>query len=164
MSPPLPPDPTAPPQDSTPPPVFLDPVPPQPQDDTPSPTLSELEAEVKSSEQEASNEADGLDNARDEVSRALNTAESTLPPKPIEALNAQPMADNLNSNVQTEAPAQEAPIGPTLAEILTDPKTTKPPSSTPETPRDNSKVIDPTAPPPVPPPIPFQFGQNPPQQ
>lgn len=130
---------TPPPSDWTPPPPAPEPdpvPPPAPQPDQPGPTLSDLEEEVKASEEQAKDEAGGLNTARDEVDRAINTSQSSLPPKPIEALNAQPLGDDLH------------PVTPV-----------NPPSN------DVAQINDPTAPPPVPPPIPFQFGSpNPPQQ
>jgi hypothetical protein len=89
-----------------------------------------------------------LDAARDEVSRALNqaTADGNFTPQPIQALNAQPLGDNLHA---AAPPASDAPQANPPAPVL--------PSNTPQ-------VVDPNAPPPVPPPIPFQFGQSPPQQ
>jgi len=69
-----------------------------PADDSQSsqPTLSDLEEEVKEKEAVAG-EAAGLNNARDEVSRALSSDQANMPPEPIQALNAQPLGDNLHS-------------------------------------------------------------------
>jgi hypothetical protein len=95
--------------------------------------LTELEKSVGSSH---AAEPNGLDVVRDEVNRALNDSAlaSSEPNGPIEALNAQPLGDDLH-------PA------------------TPDPAAVPE-----PDVTDPTAPPPVPPPIPFQFGNPPPTQ
>jgi hypothetical protein len=92
--------------------------------------LTKLEKSVGSSH---ATEPNGLDVVRDEVNRALNDSAlaSSEPNGPIEALNAQPLGDDLH-------PA------------------TPDPAAVPE-----PDVTDPTAPPPVPPPIPFQFGEPP---
>ncbi len=135
-------------------------------------SLSDIEAEVKKSETGSStNKTEGLDSARDEVDRALSTAEATPTLEPIEALNAQPLLEDLH-------PSSNAPL-PTTVTFSTPPLDT---TST-QQPVDNispsasplmqslksdqpapKKVTDSNAPPPVPPPIPFQFGNpNPPQ-
>jgi len=112
-------------------------------------TLSEIETAVASPHLGTS---EGLDTARDEVSRALNG--STTNPEPIQALNAQPLGDGLHPDQAIETPkVSDNPVqpGPMLADILSPAEETQANLSGP-------KVTDPTAPPPVPPPIPFQFG------
>lgn len=134
------------------PPAAADPVAPAAPAPDPAPPISDTEQPKPQEEPPVA----GLNDARDEVSKALNSADSTQAPAPIEALNAQPLGDDLH---------------PTLPELLSNTEPTPPPSPpTPLTPAeppqpDNSQVVDPTAPPPVPPPIPFQFGNtNSPQQ
>lgn len=142
----------------------------------PSQTLTELEASVAGTTPKTDQPDSHIDTARDEVSRALSEAAAagSAPPEPIQALNAQPMAENLNAAEpapveQTAPPAAPwenndpgpppAPALPAAPDLQT-PTTAEPPASlapSPPTPQ----VADPTAPPPVPPPIPFQFG-NPP--
>ena len=128
-------------------------------------TLSDLEQEVHSPHLEPPNapEAaaaldDGLAAARDEVSRALNSAAST--PEPIQALNAQPLGDQLH-------PANMVVTGDNEHDMLpgfsSDPnahlnEATAPSLPSADTPDTAAPLVhDPTAPPPVPPPIPFQF-------
>lgn len=91
-------------------------------------TLTDLEASVHSPHLVS---PANLDNAREEVSRALTGSQTT--PEPIQALNAQQLGDVLHPSAST--------------------KSTPPITALPEVP----SVDDPTAPPPVPPPIPFQF-------
>jgi hypothetical protein len=125
-------------------------------DAEPADTLSDIEREVKESEQQANEEATGLNSARSEVDRALNTAESTLPPKPIQALNAQPLVDLHSDLSQPLVPPAADPLQPP-APIIISPSTLPP---APLMPPIDSQVIDPMAPPPVPPPIPFEFGNT----
>jgi hypothetical protein len=145
-------------------------------------TLSDLEAAVRP-------QPESLDAARDEVSRALN-ADTSQPLPPVEALNAQPMMENLNK-VAEPAPLAALPdLGP--SSLFADsgqqsiPSLPLPPTAAPlldsaATPFDPAsfgissvpgsavpgmpvpQVIDPYAAPPVPPPIPFNFGTPPPQ-
>jgi hypothetical protein len=139
--------------------------------------LDELEEQIKQSEQQAANdassEAAGLDNARDEVDRALNTATSTLPPQPIEALNAQPLLEGINTGIPTTLPGPVSLAPPTVNPLTTPlptndllPPLPSPgqlplnPRPLPPEPIVVPQVADPTAPPPVPPPIPFQFGNT----
>lgn len=139
---------------------------------TPSQTLSELEASVGSPHVSEAGQP-LLDNARDEVSEALK--DSPTAPQPIQALNAQPLGGPIHSN-DTQPPAGDMqlppqpmgpppevktsnepvlPLGPTPTESAdTNPIPQPSPSSLSPSPQ----VNDPTAPPPVPPPIPFQFG------
>ncbi|HEX4774650.1 MAG TPA: hypothetical protein VH234_03980 [Candidatus Saccharimonadales bacterium] len=116
----------------TPPPTDDKPIYTPPVDASSDLNLSELEEKVKQSETKDSS----LDAVRDEVSKALTSSASGMPQPPIEALNAQPLGEDLH-------PAD--PVKPTSDDTAT------------------SMVTDPAAPPPVPPPIPFQFG-NPSQQ
>jgi hypothetical protein len=167
--------------------------------EAPSPeSLSDLEERVKKSEEQAGNDAEDeaadLDDARDEVDRALSTAEATIPPKPIEALNAQPLVENIHDQPtaplpyntvtfpsdspgpESAVPAPDAgqiPINsvpaipsPESNNALPTELTTVPAPSPVAAPllNDIPQVSDPTAPPPVPPPIPFQFGNPNPPQ
>lgn len=146
-------------------------------------TLSDLEQSVGASHQ-ASTEETGplmdnmntqmtppanLDSARSEVDKALLEAPSPTPP-PIQALNAQPLMDNLNS-AEAESSAPDPEIsGSTPAQT----SYTPPPVSNSygaqqdEQPSGAPTQTGPAGAPPVPPPIPFQFGapgngdQNPP--
>lgn len=129
--PPLPPEPAAP-LAMTPPPA--DWTPPQPA----APSLTDLEAAIVPSEPSEPEVPIAVDDARDEVFKALNSSTDAPAPQPIAALNAQPLGDSLH-----QAPPEQdnSQIGPMLEDIL-DPQ----PSN------------DPNAPPPVPPPIPFNFG------
>jgi hypothetical protein len=116
-------------------------------------TLAELEASVKSSHL---NDA-GLDAARDEVSKALSGAAGDTPQPPIEALNAQPLAENLNT------PPPDQPAAGMAVPSLTDQIPGLNPvvgSVEPPKPAASEPPADPHAPPPVPPPIPFQFGNQ----
>jgi hypothetical protein len=123
--------------------------------------LSQIEEEVKASEtqaaSDAASEASTVDSARDEVSRALNTAEATMPPKPIEALNAQPMVDNLHPTLQEVLSEEAAP----QTSPVTDNGSLPVPGTSVVPPAPSAQVVDPNAPPTVPPPIPFQFGSTP---
>jgi hypothetical protein len=150
-----------------PPPAWVppnaEPAPPASPDTTPAPepstepagdhTLTELEASVNSPHLDST----GLDAARDEVNRALSDTAGTTPQPPIQALNAQPLGDNLNADAPAEQPAE-----PSTTPSLTDQiPGLNPIISTPQaSPDDTKEVKDPNAPPPVPPPIPFQFGTN----
>lgn len=146
----------------------------QPQADTS--TLADLEQSVESPHLNTAS----LDDARDEVNRALNDPAVTPPnPEPIQALNAQPLGGDLHSTgLQPLAPAPSLSL-PTDDTSLNPPSDTPPndvaqPGQTinpfadltnppaPDTAPPAPQVIDTNAPPPVPPPIPFQFG-NPPQ-
>ena len=105
---------TAPLPSLTPPPSAWVPTATQPPDLTPDvseppavpvdPTLSQLEESVNSPHVEPAQ----LDSARDEVDRALNSASATdsAPPTPIQALNAQPLGDDLHPTNQP-APADD---------------------------------------------------------
>lgn len=122
----------------------------------------------------------GLDAARDEVMRALNS-DTTQVPEPIQALNAQPMLADLNAESTPEVAVSETPM-PTqpLNELpAAIPALPLPDASVlPPQPFDQASfgitaqpggsvvgaptITDPTAAPPVPPPIPFNFGAPPP--
>jgi nanoRNase/pAp phosphatase (c-di-AMP/oligoRNAs hydrolase) len=131
-------------------------------------TLADLEASVHS---DHLNAGEHLDAARDEVSQALKEAGGATP-EPIQALNSQPLSENLHPDAPTEQP----PAGPPAADpTAPDPSLTDqiPGLTIPaDVPAEDSKpadpaadnqppqVLDPNAPPPVPPPIPFQFGNN----
>jgi hypothetical protein len=106
-----------------------------PKNPTSDSTLVQLEAEVHSPH--LNNEPlAALDTVREKVDEAL-AQNSSGPQTPIEALNAQPLGENLHPQDQAQ-PEQVSPAD------------MQPP-----------QVIDPNAPPPVPPPIPFQFGTPP---
>ncbi len=123
---------------------------------TPEPSLIELEESAKSP---TAKPAD-LESVRDDIDRALSTSAATEheQPEPIDALNAQPLGDDLHpyeaASVSTTEPASTpAPgLGPAPADDQSAATSSGP------------KVDDPNAPPPVPPPIPFQFGAPPPPQ
>ena len=142
-------------------------------------TLSDLEAA-------AAEPPAQVDAARDEVMKALNAEPNTQPLPPVEALNAQPMVDSLNTPTESVVlPAMEPnaafsesmqqivpslPLPPTAAPAI-DPAATQfdptsfgitsaPGAELPGT--TGPQVIDPNAAPPVPPPIPFNFGAPPP--
>lgn len=123
-----------PPADTSPP----TPPPPSPLTDTDHATLTDIEKSVGSPHVSANH----LDDVRKEVDQALNGSDAS---KPIAALNAQPMGDELHAPGQSPAPGASAPQAPADS--------------------NDSDKKDGNAPPPVPPPIPFQFGNssNPPQ-
>jgi hypothetical protein len=126
-------------QPFTPPPASWAPSEPPAPDPAPAPepqpepaanqTLSEIESAVESPH--AVKQAEHLDSARDEVTRALSSADAagTSAPEPIQALNALPV--DLNPS-----------------DLPSDPTT---PTQAAQQPADSAA-------PPVPPPIPFQFG------
>lgn len=129
----------------------------------PSQTLADLEASVRSQE-------DVAEEARDEVSKALNGAVPS--PEPIVALNAQPLGGELHAH--DNIPPMEQPI------VDADPTAVPESKHVEEHPEieglqlntdpgpapSQQEATDPNAPPSVPPPIPFQFGtpQTPQQQ
>jgi hypothetical protein len=152
------PAPADPPGFTPPPPAWVPPAdPPQPASDSNQPAaspsntnLAALEAEVKDED---------MDDARDEVNRALSgsTTSATTPPEAIEALNAQPLGNDLHTD---QAAANPQP--PSLAEQI--PGLANPSDAARSNEQTNdaeAKVKDANAPPPVPPPIPFQFGKPP---
>jgi hypothetical protein len=79
-----------------------------------------------------------------------------VPPEPIQALNAQPLGDDLHPDPLSSPPPPTDLITPTGHPRLDTISALNPGAS-------DSPVPDPTAtaPPPVPPPIPFQFGEPP---
>jgi hypothetical protein len=89
-----------------------------------------------------------MDNARDEVSRALSSS-ADFPPEPVQALNAQPLGDELH---------------PTLNELLSGEHPEH--SDSGQMPQPSEQIIpNNQSPPPVPPPLPIQLNNpNPPQQ
>ncbi len=113
----------------------------------PNQTLSDLESAVHSPH---------LTGARDEVSRALNSGADNSLPKANQALNAQPLGDQLRPSASPPTPA---PTGASPAMVNTNYTTPLPdePVAAAADPEDRASG-DP--PPPVPPPIPFQFGSN----
>lgn len=138
-TPPPSPQPPIPPPAPEPTPDFQ-PQAPEPQPQTPindNNTLVQLEAKVRSPH--LNNEPlAALDTVREEVNQAIVGTPNDVQ-RPIEALNAQPLGDNLHDQLtvpdQSQSPMDATPPAPS--------------------------VTDPTAPPPVPPPIPFQFGTPP---
>ncbi|MGH7195015.1 MAG: DHH family phosphoesterase, partial [Candidatus Saccharimonadales bacterium] len=125
---------TPPPPGWTPPPSHLPPATPvKPPSDNDHTTLADIEKSVGSPHAAAST----LEDVRDEVNQALTGSGAN---EPIEALNAQPLGEDLHQPAPP-APGAAAPPPP-------------PPAA------DDKK--DDNAPPPVPPPIPFQFGNPPP--
>jgi hypothetical protein len=145
--------PPTPPADNTTP--MSAPAPPSPSNGQ-SQTLSEIEQSVNSPH------AAQLDNARDEINKALS--DSPVAPAPIQALNAQPLGDDLRPPTPAPPPPPVnipnkpvMPLGPTPTESAdTNPQPTPAADSLSPTPG----VVTPNAPPPVPPPMPFQFGNN----
>ncbi len=143
-------------------------------------TLADIEAAAHAA-------PEGLDAARDEVMKALNS-DATQPLAPVQALNAQPMIDSLHDAGEAQSLPSVTPLAP--AELLSDIPTAIPslPLPSPAAGADSStavlqpfdpatfgitsqpgtpvpgtppQVIDPNAAPPVPPPIPFNFGAPP---
>ncbi len=116
-------------------------------------TLTELEKSVDSPH----GKTEDIGEARDEVSQALTGAAApATPPEPIQALNAQPLGDDLHPD-----PTSTSPSTPTdLITPTGHPRLDTIPALNPTA--SDSPVPDPTAtaPPPVPPPIPFQFGNG----
>jgi hypothetical protein len=117
--------------------------------DTSDLTLTDLEKSVGSPHADPAK----LDTVRSEVNRALSGTDSA---EPIEALNAQPLGDDLHPADPVPPPEPQSPTPPQPT-LPTDPTAPTPPPATPQT-------DDSNAPPPVPPPIPFQFGNPPPPQ
>ncbi|HET7320426.1 MAG TPA: hypothetical protein VFI84_02460 [Candidatus Saccharimonadales bacterium] len=136
--------PNPPPAETTPSPQSPPPVP-----EVPKETLSQLEQEVGSSH---------LDNARNEVERALS--EVPAAPEPVQALNAQPI-DLTTPGPQTPLAPVDTSFDPAAFGAVDPGMETSPtmplPSSMPPSPTQTSQVADPSIPP-VPPPLPFQFG------
>ncbi len=132
-------------------------------------TLAEIEQAVHSPHLSSD-----LNTARDEVMKALSDS-AAVAPEPIQALNAQPLGEDLREPLNLE---QLTPPSPAFTDALQLAIPTVPPAVTPPdqpltgfgdvsvppaqtTEPSGSSVIDPTAPPPVPPPIPFNFGMPP---
>lgn len=112
-------------------------------------TLTDLEQAVGSPHVNPAN----LDNARDEVSKALtddtSVTEANEFPEPIAALNAQEFGGELHlmdGNTTASPPVTTVQVPDSASAV--------PPANEP---------VDPNSPPPVPPPIPFQFGTPPDQ-
>jgi hypothetical protein len=140
-------------------------------------TLADLEYSVHSPHVDTQ----GLDTARDEVSRAL-VDDSVMHPEPIQSLGAQPLGAPLHADqpsVPTEQPAPgpsydnpgnviaptPRPTSPSMSAMSTAPQADPDmPSGSPPPSMSMPSSPDPNAPPVVPPPIPFQFGvpQGPP--
>jgi hypothetical protein len=147
---------TAAPTDWQPPaPAPSPPSPPPVIDDKPAAnaTLTDLEKSVNSPHVSG----ESLDTMRNEVDRALS---GTGPADPIEALNAQPLGDDLHPN------DMPPPLSPPADPVVPQPsEPSAPPAVPPAAPASSDgSNDDPNGPPPVPPPIPFQFGNSPPPQ
>ncbi|MBC7546128.1 hypothetical protein H7171_00095 [Candidatus Saccharibacteria bacterium] len=82
-----------------------------------------------------------LDDARDEVTRALNALAASSP-EPIDALNAQPVLDNINSRPYTEPSVSDQPLvaQPAFADALQQVIPTAP-GSLPPAPADDDFVL-----------------------
>jgi hypothetical protein len=155
-------NPLEPPIASVPPPQ---PVSGEPPADTPNQTLADLEAEVKKDEAvvpapattPAVEPPSHLSDAREEVSRALADSSDQAPAQPIQALNAQPLGDDLHP-AQPIGPAQGQPPAPSLEEQI--PGLSVPSEDVRNQPVESADTAPPKdpnappAPPPVPPPLP----------
>ena len=120
-------------------------------------TLAEIEQAVHAAEGEH------LDNARDEVERALNSQPGA--PERVQALGAHPLGEPLHpTDTVAAAMAPLAGPAPAFADMLQQvipaapAGTTMPVPPTEPAPAAQPTVTDPNSPPPVPPPIPFNFG------
>ena len=126
------------------------PVPEQPK------TLAEIEQAVHAAEGEH------LDNARDEVERALNSQPGA--PERVQALGAHPLGEPLHPTDTAAAMAPLAGPAPAFADMLQQVIPAAPAGATmpvppaEPAPAAQPTVTDPNSPPPVPPPIPFNFG------
>jgi len=142
LSQPVPNLPSPPPLLQVPPPMPSPPISP-PELPMPGTSLSDIETATKAAEQRET----GMDTARDEVSRALSASPDFPPPEPVQALNAQPLGDDI--------------LHPTLNELLSGERTehtdTGPmlPLSQEITPTNDGAI---QTPPPVPPPLPIQLN------
>lgn len=112
-------------------------------------TLTEIEQSVNSPHVDPAK----LDSARDEIKKALNDSPTPPAPTPIQALNAQPLGEDLRPPAPAPPPPPVQlpnkpvmPLGPT------------PSASADTNPTPAPQVTNPNAPPPVAPPMPFQFG------
>ena len=139
-------------QPMTPPPAF---TPPEPQLPKPAPapapstddnhdsqTLTEIEQSVHSSHVDPAK----LDTARDQVNQALQDSAGPTP-APIQALNAQPLGDNLHSTLPFDNTPESADTSPTPA-----------PSDDNLSP--SPQITNPTSAPTVPPPFMPQSANN----
>jgi hypothetical protein len=138
-----------------PPPAWTPPAAPDPAAQAVTPTLADIEQTVKLEVEEtafppAADPADDVDDAREEVSKALAGSDTQAgPQEPIQALNAQPLGDDLHAD---ETPDPAAPSLEDQIPGLQSPKDVI--DSTPG-------VKDPNAPPPVPPPfVPSQANSS----
>jgi hypothetical protein len=124
-------------------------------------TLADLEAAVGRKPVDGAD----VDSAREEVNRALSGAPTT--PEPIQALNANPLGNNLHPTEPGDAPVDEHEAEMAALNLSTDPNgpgQVRPPENVTEAPK-LPDVKDPNAPPPVPPPFnPAQFGVSTPPQ
>lgn len=143
------------------------------------PTLTELEASVHSPHMDAASSqsapepaasatsapqsTQSLDDARDEVSRALSSVAGSSP-EPIQALNAQPLGDDLHpaSGASAELSLEEQIPGLNTGSDVPETPPAAPSSPAPDVPQ----ATDPNAPPPppVPPPLPIRLNSPPAQQ
>jgi hypothetical protein len=126
-------------------------------------TLTEIEKSVKSPHVDPAQ----LDTARDEVSKALSDS-APAAPAPIQALNAQPLGNDLHPPPQAPLPTvtpSNKPVLP-LGSTPTESADTNPqPAPSPDMISPSPQINNPSAPPPVPPPMmPFPTnGNNSPQ-
>ncbi len=113
-------------------------------------TLTEIEESVNSPHIQSPD----LDEARDEVNRALEEAATDLP-EPNQVLNAQPLGNPLHNDAsENDNTEDDQSNNGSLPPPMTD--TPLPPGASFISP--SPVVSDPNAPPPVPPPITFQYG------
>jgi nanoRNase/pAp phosphatase (c-di-AMP/oligoRNAs hydrolase) len=126
-----------------------------------SPTLTEIEKNVDSPHLEQPSEENqqlpDLSAARDAVLEAASNANTDSPLPPIEALNAQPLGDNLHEAENDGAPDNK-PLDDSIHSDLSIPSDPGLPpglfgDSEPAQDKTGASVEDPTAPPPVPPPM-----------
>ncbi|MCA9334455.1 hypothetical protein KC963_05385, partial [Candidatus Saccharibacteria bacterium] len=105
-------------------------------------TLTDLEQAVNSPHLQQQN----AEVARNQIDAAVG--DGPIENNPVQALNAQPMGDNLHQGQAPQA-GQLAPQDPFAAPQPQEPQVGQAPAPN-----------DPNAPPPVPPPIPFQFNNG----
>lgn len=135
----------------TPPPTAWNP-PPAPKPSQPSDsddrTLTDIEKSVNSPHVQPAD----LEKVRDQVEEALSENPSS---EPIQALNAQPLGNDLHpagAGATTPPPFPSPPAQPSSSD-----NAVLPPQNDGQ---DSQQTTDSNAPPPVPPPIPFQFGNS----
>lgn len=114
-------------------------------------TLSQLEQAVKSPHVEPTTTLPNADSARDEINRALSEIAASVPPPPLEGLNAQPLGPELH-----EQPSASVGIIQPSNSQADDSSSMPPPAN-----NSDDLTTGTPEPPPVPPPIPFEFGKPP---